>query len=174
MPIRSPFHSVVQFEIKWFGVLNPQNDIAETHNMEQMPQYKVLIAKKAITEVPVFNGYSPLLYKLIKYALIITPMATPVATDAEASMVSNSDLSNILHTSQKENIFAANDPIQTPGMALRPIINTAASANPTSGKIGDKLSGETVILKLKKASTLKTNATRITLNKVDFKKKGVW
>jgi hypothetical protein len=74
-----------------------------------------------------------------------------------------------LQTSQKENIFAANDPIQTPVMAFRPIINIAASANPTSGKIGERLSGETVILKLKKASTLKTNATKIILNKVDFK-----
>lgn len=96
-------------------------------------------------------------------------MATPVATDTEASMVSSNDLSSILQTSQKENIFATNEPIQTPVIALRPIINRAASANPTSGKIGERLSGETVILKLKKVSTLKTNATKIILNKVDFK-----
>ncbi|KFC57863.1 hypothetical protein FEM08_33480 [Flavobacterium gilvum] len=66
-------------------------------------------------------------------------------------------------------MFATNDPIQTPVIALRPIIKIAASANPTSGKIGERLSGDTVILKLKKASTLKTNATRIILNKFDFK-----
>lgn len=100
-------------------------------------------------------------------------MATAVATDADESIVSSNDLSNILHTSQKEKIFATNDPTQTPAIPLRPIISTAASANPTSGKIGERLSGETVILKLKKASTLKTNATRIILKSGDFKKKGV-
>ena len=77
-----------------------------------------------------------------------------------------------MHTSQKEKIFATNDPTQTPAIPLRPIISTAASANPTSGKIGERLSGETVILKLKKASTLKTNATRIILKSGDKKKKG--
>ena len=103
----------------------------------------------------------------------MTAIATPVATDAEDNIVSNKDLSSIKHTSQKENIFAANDPIQTPAIALRPIIKTAAKANPTSGKIGERLSGETVILKLKKASTLKINATKMILNDEKKKKNGV-
>jgi hypothetical protein len=88
-------------------------------------------------------------------------------------MVSSRDLSSILQTSQNENIFVTNEPIQTPAIAFHPMINTAARANPTSGKIGERLSGETVILKLKKASTLKTNATKIILKVEDFKKNGV-
>lgn len=66
VPIKSPFHKVVQLEIKWFGVLKPQNEIAKTHNKEQIPQYRALIAKKEITEDPFLSGYSPLLIKLIK------------------------------------------------------------------------------------------------------------
>ena len=66
MPIKTPFHSVIQLSIKWFGVLNPHKEIAATHNKEQIPQYKTLIAKKEITDLPVFNGYSPLFNKLIK------------------------------------------------------------------------------------------------------------